>query len=173
MVRQRSDELTWKDLVPSTVAGLLTISVIVLCALNYNIHDIDWLMYLGWVVWIAGFLLCVTPIHVLRRKGGVATGDSWVKTTTVVGSGPYAIVRHPIYVGWGVMMFALALISQYWVIAVCDAVAMLLIYFDIWREDRDNMEKFGEDYIRYQQKVPQADVVSGVVRMLIRKIRSK
>ena len=170
MVKQRSDELTWKDMVSSTIAGLLTAAAIALCALYYNIHDINWLMYLGWAVWVAGFLLCLTPIYVLRRKGGVAEGDSWVKTTTVVQSGPYGIVRHPIYVGWGVMMLALAMISQYWVVAVCDAVAMSLIYIDIRREDRDNVEKFGEDYIIYQREVPMVNCVWGALKYLWRVI---
>jgi protein-S-isoprenylcysteine O-methyltransferase Ste14 len=173
MVRQRSDELTWKDFVTSLTAGALTVAAVVLCIQNYNVHSIYWLMYLGWAVWVFGLLLCLTPMRVLRKRGGVAQGDSWVKTTTVVDSGPYAIVRHPIYVGWGVMVLALMLISQYWVVAVCGALAMPLVYIDIWREDRDNMEKFGEDYVRYQKKVPQADVVSGVVRMILRRIRSK
>jgi protein-S-isoprenylcysteine O-methyltransferase Ste14 len=167
MVRQRSDELTWKDYVTSLTAGALVIGAVVLCAQNYNVHHIDWLMYLGWAVWLVGLLLCITPMRVLLKRGGVAKGHSWVKTTTVVDSGPYAIVRHPIYVGWGVMVFALMLISQYWVVAVCGAAAMPLVYIDIWREDRDNMEKFGEDYVRYQNKVPMINFVWGAAKLLL------
>lgn len=173
MVKQRSEEMTWKDFVPSSIAGILTIAVIVLCALNYNNHGIDWLMYLGWAIWAVGFILCVTPRQFLRKKGGVAGGDSWVKTTTVVDSGPYAVVRHPIYVGWAVMVFALALISQYWVIAVCDAVAIPLVCLDIWREDRDNVAKFGDDYVRYQRKVPMVNFILGIVRLMRRRSKER
>ena len=166
MVRQRRDELSWKDFITSLTAGALTVAAVVLCILKYNVHDIDWLMYLGWVVWALGLLLCITPMQVLRKRGGVANGDSWVRTTTVVDSGPYAIVRHPIYVGWGVMVFALMLMSQYWVVAVCGAVGMPLVYIDIWREDRHNVGKFGEDYIHYQQRVPQVNFVWGAIRWM-------
>ena len=172
MTRQRSEEMTWKDFVPSCVAGVLTVAVVVLCALNYNSHGLNWLLYLGWVVWAIGFVLCVTPMHVLRRKGRVAHGESWVRTTIVVDSGPYAIVRHPVYVGWMVMVLALALISQYWVIAVCDAVAITLVYFDIWREDRDNVEKFGDAYREYQQSVPMVNLPLGVIGVLRRRRRA-
>ena len=166
MVKQRS--LTWKDYVTSLTAGALVVGAVVLCVQNYNIHGIDWLMYLGWVVWAVGLLLCITPMRVLLKRGGVAQGHSWVKTTVVVDSGPYAIVRHPIYVGWMVMVFALMLMSQYWVVAVCGAAAMPLVYFDIWREDRDNVEKFGEDYVSYQKKVPMTNFVWGAAKLLLR-----
>jgi len=171
MVRQRSDELTWVDFIPPSAAGVLTLAAIALCVLNYNLYDIHWLMYLGWAVWAIGFILCMTPMSMLRRRGGVGEGDSWVKTTVVVDSGPYAVVRHPIYVGWGVMVIALTLISQYWVVAVLVGVAVPLVYFDILREDRDNIVKFGDSYIEYRRRVPQVNFVWGAVRWILKKAR--
>ena len=35
------------------------------------------------------------PIITFRRKGGVAKGESYIKTTVLVDTGIYAIVRHP------------------------------------------------------------------------------
>jgi protein-S-isoprenylcysteine O-methyltransferase Ste14 len=171
MVRQRSDEMTWVDFIPSSMAGVLTFAAVALCALNYNIYDINWLLYLGWVVWAVGFIMCMTPMSVLRKRGGVSREDSWVKTTVVVESGPYAVVRHPIYVGWGVMVIALTLISQYWVVAVLVGVAVLLVYFDIRREDRDNFKKFGDSYIEYRRRVPQVNFAWGAVRWMWRRVR--
>lgn len=163
-------KMTWKDVVPSSIAGVLTIAMVVLTVIYYyNEAGLNWLLYIGWAIWAVGFLLTMTPAAVLRKKGDVPEGKSWVKTTVVVNSGPYALVRHPIYVGWMLMLFALILISQHWITAILGIVAMAIFYPDIPKEDRSNVEKFGDAYKKYQQSVPMINLPLGVIRLLRRK----
>lgn len=161
--------MTWKDIVPSSVSGVLTVAMVVLTiCFYYNQAGLDWLLYIGWAILAVGFVLTMTPAAVLRKKGGVPEGKSWVRTTVVVSGGPYALVRHPLYVGWMIMLFALILISQHWITAILGIVAMAIFYPDIPREDRSNVEKFGDAYKEYQQSVPMVNLPLGIVRLLRR-----
>jgi len=169
----KEKRMTWKDIVPASVAGVLTVAMVVLTiCLYYNEAGLDWLLYIGWAILAVGIVLIMTPAAVLRRKGGVPEGKSWVNTTVVVSGGPYALVRHPLYVGWMIIMFALILISQHWITAILGIVAMAICYPDIPKEDRSNVEKFGDEYKRYQEAVPMANPVLGVIRLLRRRTRS-
>ena len=59
-------------------------------------------------------VFAVLPILTLRRQGGVAKGQSYMKTTTLVDTGIYAIVRHPQGgTAWLLFNLATMLIAQH------------------------------------------------------------
>ncbi|MEK6629465.1 MAG: isoprenylcysteine carboxylmethyltransferase family protein, partial [Acidobacteriota bacterium] len=70
----------------------------------------------------------------------------------LIQTGPYAIVRHPIYCGALVLALGWALVIQGWL--TVGYVLALFVFFDIKsrREERWLVEKFPE-YRRYQQRV--------------------
>ncbi len=74
------------------------------------------------------------------------------ESATLVQSGAYAVVRHPIYSGLILLAFAWALLVQGW-LTLAYALAVF-IFFDIKsrREERWLVEKF-PDYAAYQQRV--------------------
>lgn len=53
-------------------------------------NDIRVLRYVGWIVWMVGMTLVILPYYYLyyRRVKGL------------IGSGIYAVIRHPLYLGW-------------------------------------------------------------------------
>jgi protein-S-isoprenylcysteine O-methyltransferase Ste14 len=96
-----------------------------------------------------------------------------VKTTKLVDSGLYAIVRHPQFVAWPLMSVAVALISQHPVVIVVGAAAFVFSSLDFRHVDARNVEKFGEEYRRYMDRVPGWNFVAGVWRWAIRKINTR
>lgn len=73
-------------------------------------------------------------------------------SATLVQSGAYALVRHPIYSGLILLAFGWALLVQGWLTLVY--ALMLFAFFDIKsrREERWLAEKFA-DYAAYQRRV--------------------
>jgi protein-S-isoprenylcysteine O-methyltransferase Ste14 len=171
MSQEKSHKLNWKDFIGSSVAGTLFFGQIVLCVLFYNWGNLDALLYLGWAILALAIVLGCRARIAFQNKGGSPVGESWLATTVVVDSGIYAVMRHPMYLSFILLILALILISQHWIAAICGVVAMTLIYTDILKEDRSNAEKFGDDYKRYQQTVPRANLVLGVIRLLRRRAR--
>jgi protein-S-isoprenylcysteine O-methyltransferase Ste14 len=73
------------------------------------------------------------------------------------------------------MLFSLALmlISQNWLVACLGIAVIPLLYVDIMQADRHEIEKFGDDYRRYMEKVPRTNFLWGIVILLIRWIKEK
>jgi protein-S-isoprenylcysteine O-methyltransferase Ste14 len=71
----------------------------------------------------------------------------------LIRTGPYQIVRNPIYTGILVAFVGTALvIGEYWaVIAIFIVLPMLLV--KIWMEEKFLLEEFGEEYVQYKKEV--------------------
>jgi protein-S-isoprenylcysteine O-methyltransferase Ste14 len=101
-------------------------------------------------------------------KGGVPKGQSYMKTTVLVEDGLYGIVRHPQYLAGILLNLALILISQHWLIAVLGFPAMILMYIDLKKADQLAIEKFGDAYREYMDRVPQINFILGILRQIRR-----
>jgi protein-S-isoprenylcysteine O-methyltransferase Ste14 len=154
----------------SSVAGVLTVVQIGLCIFRSHPEGVPVLRYTGYVLWTAGVVFAVLPIFTLKRKGQVAEGQSYMKTTALVTSGVYSLVRHPQGgLAWLLMNLAVMLVGQTWPIVLLGGLSMLLVYLDAHKTDQYCVEKFGEEYERYMEMVPRVNVVLGVTRLLRRK----
>ena len=89
-----------------------------------------------------------------------------MRTTVVVDSGIYAVVRHPQFLSWIILSGALALLSQHWLSVVCIFPVAVLVYMEALRADQSDIKKFGSDYEQYMQKVPRLNLLVGVYRVL-------
>jgi len=125
------------------------------------------LFIIGWVVWVLGMIMVMAPIVMFPRRGGVPKGKSFVKTTRLVDSGLYAIVRHPQYTGGVLAIFLTTLLwYPHWLFGVLGAAGAVVIYLSCREEDKYLIGKFGDDYKRYMQRVPQMNFLLGIVRLM-------
>jgi protein-S-isoprenylcysteine O-methyltransferase Ste14 len=161
----------WKTYILSCIWGPLLVAQIILVFIFAigNEARLYVIMYIGWVIWWVSVVLACAPIFVLKGKGGVPKGKSFVRTTVLVDSGLYSIVRHPQYTAGILFSLALILISQSWLIAAIGAVVILLSYIDILMADKYEVEKFGDEYQRYMKKVPRTNFILGIIRLLRRR----
>ncbi len=132
------------------------------------------LFILGWVVWAFGMVLVMAPIVMFPRRGGVAKGKSFVNTTRLVDKGIYGVVRHPQYTGGIFAIFITTLLwYPHWLFGVLGAVGAVAVYMSCREEDQRLIEKFGENYINYMQKVPRMNFFAGLIRVIQgRKVKS-
>jgi len=154
----------------SSIAGTLTVLQIGLCVFRSNPEGVAVVRYTGYVLWAAAAVFAVVPIFSLKRRGGVAEGQSYMKTTTLVTTGVYSLVRHPQGgLAWLMMNLAAILLGQTWPIAVLGLVSMPLVYLDTLKADRYCVEKFGRGYEQYMETVPRVNVLLGAMRHLRRR----
>jgi protein-S-isoprenylcysteine O-methyltransferase Ste14 len=152
----------------------LAIAQTILSFLLYNPSGLRALRYAGWLTWAVMCIFALLPAITLRRKGGVPKGRSYVATTVLVDGGIYAVVRHPQYLSFILLSIFLILLAQHWLITALGMAAMAMVYAGIVpQEDRANIEKFGDDYNKYMQRVPRLNFVLGIIRLLQRRRRYK
>lgn len=66
----------------------------------------------------------------------------------------YSVVRHPVYLG-GVLLGAAALFFRFSVYSILLFVIVYLIFkVQIWREEHELIERFGDGFVEYREKVP-------------------
>jgi protein-S-isoprenylcysteine O-methyltransferase Ste14 len=162
----------WRMYFFASVGSVLTVLQIILCFFLYNEAGLEVLRYVGWAILAVSGFFGWMPIFILRRKGGVAKGKSYVHTTGLVDSGIYAVVRHPQSgLAWVLLNLALPLIGQHWLLGVIGVASMVSAYVDTRQEDKRLVEKFGDAYERYMQSVPSINVLAGVIRLVRRRKR--
>ena len=160
-----SKEPKW---IASWLAGGLIVGQFVLLIVLGG-GEIAWLRYAGFALWTLAAVFGWVPIYQFKRSGGVATGDSYIKTTRLVDTGLYAIIRHPQFVAWPLMNVALAFVSQHPVVVVMGAVAFVLACLDFRDADKRNIDKFGDEYLEYMERVPGWNPVAGLWRWVCRR----
>ena len=124
------------------------------------------LVYAGWACLIAGLALIAFPLLLLPRRGRAPQGGGVRQTTVVLRSGLYGVIRHPLYLGWMLVFFALILLAQHWLVVLLAVPGIVSIYLVTIKEERRLVCKFGQEYTRYMKDVPRFNVVAGALRMV-------
>ena len=120
----------------------------------------------GMFSWTVSAVLGWLPIYVFRKIGGVKKGSSYVKTTKMVTTGIYSIVRHPQYLAGIFLSLAFMLISQHWIVVVLGIPFMIILYIGGIDEDRALIKKFGKEYEDYMKSVPRFNILLGIIRKI-------
>lgn len=162
---------SWMDVIPSTCTTLLFISQIILgLYLLPEVTQNGLLAYFGVGLYISsGLIFGTLPIFEFRKKGGVSRSKSYVHTTKLVDTGIYSIVRHPQYLTFILWGIAGMLLFQHWIIICLGLPILPLTYIDLVNADKDGITKFGDKYKRYMHKVPRANFVLGIIRLIQKK----
>jgi protein-S-isoprenylcysteine O-methyltransferase Ste14 len=156
-----------------SVAGMLTVAQVALAFFLYRPGP-NALKWAGWICLWTSSIFGVLPIITFRKRGGVAKGESYIKTTVLVESGIYAFVRHPQNgTAWLLVNLGVMLVAQHWSNLVLGLPSMVLAYADTFKADQGCIEKFGERYGQYTQRVPRVNFVLGLIRLAWRRTNAR
>jgi protein-S-isoprenylcysteine O-methyltransferase Ste14 len=100
-----------------------------------------------------GLALGILSIRRFRLAGtSLVPGEP---STALVVEGPYRFTRNPIYIGFVLLYFGLAIIlTSLWVLALLIPVLIVLQRGVVEREEVYLERQFGEPYRKYQARVP-------------------
>ncbi|MGP8322285.1 MAG: methyltransferase family protein [Methanosarcinaceae archaeon] len=153
------------------VAGALLVVAYLLLWFLDNPAGIEELRYAGWIILAVGLVLIFLPKFVFRSKGKVKKEKNWTETSVLVDTGIYSVIRHPLYLGWLLMYLAIIFWSQHWLTIIIGVLGMTCVYLISRQEDQRLVEKFGDDYKDYMQKVPRMNLFSGSIQLVRRRKR--
>ena len=112
------------------------------------------------IVRLLGLIGMILTHFALKRTGKLLNSlgepKEWGCTSRLVTTDIFKCVRHPHHVGIGIFMTSLGLlIGHLWsflIITVSQWIWVILFLFLV--EEKELIEKFGEEYKAYRQKVP-------------------
>jgi protein-S-isoprenylcysteine O-methyltransferase Ste14 len=102
---------------------------------------------LGWPVAASGAYLAARSVRAARRVH-LAHPDR------LVGSGPYAMTRNPMYAGWALLHLGLAVAAGSGLILATLPAAVAATHLTVLREERRLADRFGAEFAAYRAAVP-------------------
>jgi protein-S-isoprenylcysteine O-methyltransferase Ste14 len=99
-------------------------------------------------------ILCVLGIYWLFSSigSGITPTSATRKEHTLVTSGPYRWVRHPLYTVGSSLFIAFGLMADNWFIALLGVLAFLAMASRTPKEEANLIEKFGDEYREYMKR---------------------
>jgi protein-S-isoprenylcysteine O-methyltransferase Ste14 len=108
--------------------------------------------------WMAALVTALGLLFTVWAR--VHLGSNWSGVVTIkqghefIDSGPYALVRHPIYTGLLVAFIGSGVAVGEWRGVLAVLIAWAALWRKLWLEERWLTERFGEQYIAYRNRVP-------------------
>ncbi|MGH8782713.1 methyltransferase family protein [Paraburkholderia sp.] len=150
-VRRESDLSRRLQALPLILGGALIVLPPVAFGLRSNADDFGWLQTVGLAVLAAGLAFTVwARLHL---------GTNWSVSVTLkdahelIRTGPYALVRHPIYTGCLLGVIGSALIRGEWPGVIGFALIFASLAYKVRVEEHWLSEYFGEGYRVYRREV--------------------
>jgi len=109
----------------------------------------DWVRWLGVGIGIA----CTIMIYWLFSSigSGITPTSATRKQHTLVTSGPYRWVRHPLYTVGSSMFISFGMMADNWFIAALGVLAFIAMAIRTPKEEANLIEKFGDEYREYMK----------------------
>jgi len=124
-------------------------------------YDILTLKIVGFILYAPAVFFIVSPIIALKGRGRPKSKD-FTTTTSLVTTGIYRIVRHPMSLGMVIGAIGLMLTFQSILSVILGTAAIFCLYIYSKKEDIFNIEQFGDSYKEYMKKVHMWNVIKGL-----------
>lgn len=132
---------------------LLTIELTLGNTVTLKLYDILWIQVIGLILYVPSVYLVAASMHALKRKGRPKTADP-TATTAFFDTGIYSIIRQPMTLGMSIWSVGLILVFQSILSMILGVVSMFCFWMSARKEAEYNINKFGDDYKEYMERVP-------------------
>jgi protein-S-isoprenylcysteine O-methyltransferase Ste14 len=161
--RRKADQSTGER-ISRTVDGSVLMTIIKIGGLVLWLTPLVYLLNPEWMAWSkiglpewarwAGVLigmLCTYGVYWLFSSigSGITATSATRKQHTLVTSGPYRWVRHPLYTFGASMFISLGLMADNWFIAALGMLTFIVMAVRTPKEEANLIEKFGDEYREY------------------------
>jgi len=133
------------------VCGALTYLLWIPIPLNVSSRNHSFLQIIGLGLFVVGTVVVLWARQTLGRMWGLSTSRE-VKLLArhqLVKSGPYRLIRHPMYSGWWLALIGAVLIYRTWILVVLLASSVLEMARRARLEERALSERFGAEWEDY------------------------
>ena len=112
------------------------------------------LFWLAVLAAVTGLGLAIWTVSLFMKFGG-GTPAPWQPPKDLVIRGPYRYVRNPMITGALLMLLALSMFFQSWLLAIWMIIFFIgnAIYFPLF-EEKSLEKRFGDVYLEYKSQVP-------------------
>jgi protein-S-isoprenylcysteine O-methyltransferase Ste14 len=128
-------------------------SVFILVLLNYRIwffNPFSLLQVISWILLILSAYIVIAGYLLLKRKGKPSA--NFENTSLLVRSGIYGYIRHPLYLSVFLLGTGVVFKDPGPAQLVLGVINLIAVWFTSRIEEREMVEKFGEEYRIYMKE---------------------
>jgi protein-S-isoprenylcysteine O-methyltransferase Ste14 len=154
--RQAIEREGWWYAVVRGIGSLALIAFLVLYGVNPSWMEALSVPFPDWLRWIGAALGAVS--FVLYGWAQATLGKEWSphlqmrQEHHLATSGPYAHIRHPIYVALIGFLLGVALVTANWFFIGLLVVSVVVLALRMPKEEQMMVEDFGEEYVAYMAR---------------------
>lgn len=136
--------------------------ILILITLNLEFWFRDpwsWHQIIAWILLFACLIPLFFGVHSLTKRGRPAANRqgepqllAFEKTTTLVTTGIYRYIRHPLYSSLLLLTWGIFFKHPTWIGAFLAAAASICLYLTALADEQECLQFFGEPYRAYMQK---------------------
>jgi len=164
--RRKADRDTGEK-ISRKVDGTALMTVIKLGGLVLWLSPFVYLINPSWMIWskiglpesirwlgVGLGVLCVFGVYWLFSSIGnnITPTSATRKQHTLVTSGPYRWVRHPLYTVGSSMFIAFGMMADNWLITALGILTFIVMAIRTPKEEANLLEKFGDEYRNYMKR---------------------
>ncbi len=168
-IKENDKKFRLKDIIFTSIFTIAFIIQLILMFIVKNESNTPLLSYSGWVIWIISLYFAFIPFFTFKKRGAVEKGKSYIHTSKVVKNGTYAIIRHPQYLAGILFSISITLWNPVWFNFILSAIIIILTYQWTYTEDKNLIDKFGDEYVIYKNRVPRLNPILGLIMYYSRK----
>lgn len=154
--RQGNWLFRWRSFLPLVITPFLPLAYIEFASNppSYGYSLLDWYTLCCLGISASGFIVRAVAIG-FSRPGTSGGNTKKQKAAMINTSGLYSLVRHPLYLGNGIIFTGVMLFIQVWWFVII-ALLLFWIYYEriMYREEDFLIGKFGEAYLDWSIKTP-------------------
>ena len=128
-------------------------SILMLCLLNWRfwfVEPFSWHQIVSWILLCGSVVPAVEGFRVLKVVG--KPDGQFENTTRLVKVGIFKYIRHPLYASLMILGLGVFFKQLSWVGGVCAVIDVAAIIGTSRREEKEMVERFGEEYGAYMKE---------------------
>lgn len=162
--KQKEGKTNWLFVIIASIQFLSMVGQVILMGFFFENHNLQSLPIIGYVIISIAFAFLASGSIVLYE--GVEIKEKRRPRIRFEEKGIYTVIRHPIYLGLMILFIGMMFISDLRWSSILAFPSIVIMYYYMIKEESIFIERFGEDFKEYMDRVPRMDIFLGIYRKI-------
>ncbi len=169
--KQKERKTNWLFVIIASIQFLSMVGQVVLMGFFFENHNLHYLPIIGYVLITIAFVFLASGSIVLYEGGEIK--EKRRPRIRFEEKGIYTVIRHPMYLGLMILFIGMMFMSDLRWSSILAFPSVIIMYYYMIKEESIFIERFGDDFKEYMERVPRLDIFLGIYRIIKKKYKKE